>query len=208
MQDSMQDFNRCLDIEKDGQSTADKFYRSRGATNITRWDYKDCIRGRYMQQDDIDVTVEFYNAFSILDTTKKSIDVSEKFRTQDFGDHMIEIWSNYQRKKPGSHIKCKAEWIEQFVPGGVYEVPNAQALRALAMYARDYFDWNKLFTTLKPGTPSQPTTFVYKGHSYNIRLYKGVTTCGDNSYWNSLNIIVKWEDLAHMGIPSKFYHIS
>ena len=204
---SMQEFNSCIDIEKEGQPKADKFYRSRGATNITRWNWDDTEHGQYMQQDDIDATVEFYNAFSILDASKKAIDISEKFRTRDFGDHMIEIWSNYQKKNPGSHIKCEADWLEQFVPGGVYEVTNASALRTLATYARDYFDWDSLFTTLKPQFPSEPMTFIYKGNTYNVKLYKGVSTRGDN-HWNNLCMIVSWDDLAHMGIPSKFYHIS
>lgn len=203
----MQDFNRCLDIEKDGQAKADKFYHSRGATSITRWDYNDCAHGRYMQQDDIDVTVEFYNAFSILDTIRKSIDISEKFRTRDFGDHMIEIWSDYQRKKPGSHIKCEAEWLEQFVPGGVYEVTDAPALRELATYARDYFDWDNLFTTLRCGTLSKLMPFEYKGNTYKVRLYKGLSkNCNDS--WYNLCMVVKWDDLARMGIPSKFYRVS
>lgn len=95
------DFDESLKVEKRGQPAADDFYKKcLGATDIKRYDYNN-PEDRFFQNHDIDC---------IIQMEPKSLDmfwlnVSEKFRQSETGDMCIELWSNFENKKPGWAIK-------------------------------------------------------------------------------------------------------
>jgi len=96
-----ENFHDSLKVEKVGQSIADEFYkRCLDALQIRRYDYNNPEQ-RFLQKLDVDCSIQLY---------AKSLDVfwlniSEKFRQCDTGDMCIELWSDFEGRKPGWAIK-------------------------------------------------------------------------------------------------------
>ena len=94
-------FAKASAIEKNAMGPANEAYKSLGITNIRRCSWN-TEGGRKNQRDDIDL---------IATWNGKRTKISEKFRTLDAGDILVELLSDIDNHKPGSYIKSQADYI-------------------------------------------------------------------------------------------------
>lgn len=71
-----------------------------------------------IQRQGIDKILYFFDDRAIL--------VEEKVRRKDYGDILIEVWSNWEKMKKGWIYTCKADYIVYFVEesGRIYILPR------------------------------------------------------------------------------------
>lgn len=86
-------FQNSLSYEQQNFKIQDKVYTDLGATDITRYVF-DSQEGNAMQYDDIDVSFSVHNS-------KWRVFVSEKRRKNDYGDVLIEVYSDYASNRLG-----------------------------------------------------------------------------------------------------------
>lgn len=99
-----QNFKAALDYEKSCQSRADLFYNKRypGQTIFRpTWE-----NDKSLQQLDIDVCMRWTGQ----DGWPMELKISEKFRTQPWPDVCIEIYEDFDNRRPGWGKNTAAEW--------------------------------------------------------------------------------------------------
>lgn len=101
-------FQKCLDFESKMMPLADQYYKSAypGCT-IFRPKYQNGGDEKLLQQQDVDVI--------LTDANKNKIYISEKFRSYDFGDILIEIYKDYDQRKLGWGFETKPDLTITFV---------------------------------------------------------------------------------------------
>lgn len=113
----MENFKNALTYERCQQPIADDLYnRQFGNRNeLERYDWDASEKNREMQRKDIDC--------SFLDRTQsppQRIYVSEKFRGEDWGDMCIELYSDYDKNKPGSALISEADYYFYYIDPEYY----------------------------------------------------------------------------------------
>lgn len=103
-------FAKASAIEKNAMGSANEAYKSLGITNIRRCSWN-TEGGRKNQKDDIDL---------IATWNGKRTKISEKFRTLDAGDILVELLSDIDNHKPGSYIKSQADYIFYHMTQSLY----------------------------------------------------------------------------------------
>lgn len=102
-----QNFQAALDYEKSCWSRADLFYKNRyGDRPGMRIWRPDWDTFKSIQKADIDVVVRSQRKDGWTDELK----ISEKFRTQPWLDVCIEIYEDFDKRRPGWGSETAAEW--------------------------------------------------------------------------------------------------
>jgi hypothetical protein len=193
------DFSTSLKYEQSKFPKADKFYTEKlGAKAITRVGFED-EESKALQRMDIDVAFTFQG---------RKIHVSEKDRTADYGDLLLEFYSMYPHK-PGWMKNTHAEYMAYFVPGKVYWINKRQLTEfynnVLAPVIPDeYFSQivannhqksAKVTKQVKIGGVLETVTVV---QAYNAPRYS-------SNEWYTLNICVKFDVLRRAGVDVTTY---
>lgn len=195
------DFLKALAYEKEQFPRADEFYRrvlnnSMNKIKITRWDYQLNAEHRKMQEDGIDVTIE--NELATNEYDRRVISISEKFRTSDFGDMFIELYSKFPNIT-GWGLKEKADLVAYFTPWNVYIIDNDQ-LKKVVQAIYDELDAETLAEDLKEAKCFQ---YIYKDKIMEVRK---VPTCLNGKVaWEGVGVCIKWEDLKDLGVTIAKY---
>ena len=195
------DFLKPLTYEKEQFPRADEFYRrvlnsSMNKIKITRWDYQLNAEHRKMQDDGIDVTIE--NELATNEYDRRVISISEKFRTSDFGDMFIELYSKFPNVT-GWGLKEKADLVAYFTPWNVYIIDNDQ-LKKVVQAIYDELDAETLAEDLKEAKCFQ---YIYKDKIMEVRK---VPTCLNGKVaWEGVGVCIKWEDLKDLGVTIAKY---
>lgn len=193
-------YNKSSEYEKFWQPIADEFYLSK---------YPKCELKRYnshskedleFQKKDIDLTI------SLAD---RSIHISEKFRKDDYGDLLIELFSKYPDIK-GWMNNSAADYITYFTPHKVYVINK---LELLNWYQTENFE-DKInleisnFHTLNERKSSRKKIEYTssKGNSFFIHLIQAYNKTKD-AEWHTLSLAISWNDLEKEGIQVKKYPI-
>lgn len=102
-----QNFKAALDYEKSCQSRADLFYKNRyGDRPGMRIWRPDWHIFKSIQKADIDVVIRSLRKDGWTDELK----ISEKFRSQPWPDVCIEIYEDFDNRRPGWGKDTAAEW--------------------------------------------------------------------------------------------------
>lgn len=195
------DFLKALTYEKEQFPRADEFYRRvlNGPMNkikITRWDYQLNDVHRRMQDDGIDVTIE--NELATNEYDRRVIGISEKFRTSDFGDMFIELYSKFPNVI-GWGLKEKADLVAYFTPWHTYIIDNDQ-LKKVIQAISDKLDAEALAEGLKEARCFQ---YIYKDKIMEVR--KVPTHHNGKVAWEGVGVCIKWQDLQDLGVTIAKY---
>jgi hypothetical protein len=193
-------YDQSSEYEKFWQPIADEFYTSK---------YPKCELKRYnsnskedleFQKKDIDLTIVLPD---------RNIHISEKFRKDDYGDLLIELFSKYPDVK-GWMNNSAADYITYFTPHKVYVINK---LELLNWYQTENFE-DKInleisnFHTLNERKSSRKKIEYTssKGHSFFIHLIQAYNKTMD-AEWHTLSLAISWNELEKEGIQVKKYPI-
>ena len=203
----MNTFYDCKKFEKDCIPKADKLLNKAGAEYV-RWKYSEFV-GKTMQNKDIDLTMKvdgFNNGYC---------HISEKFRSGDYGDMMIELYSNYKGNvwdaKQGWGMNTEADYIFYYTPERTYIV-NAKQLKLVATRIHQRL-FNNMYNIL-----GMPLDEYFSKHGdffdhhvkitpigeADIRVFKIPTVAADNTYYG-ICITSDWETLEKLGVEVTKY---
>lgn len=187
----MNDFNKALEYEKEMIPQADKFYiklfSNNQEVNIERYDYNDIPVGREMQKHGVDLTLYITDN----EGSKTSLNLSEKFRSVDYNDMFIELYSKHPHVKGWALTSQQVDFIAYHTPYDVYFV-NYQDISKLAneimnIYGND--DWD-----------DSCISHVKNDFTGFIDIRNIVTKIGKNKEWRGVGMIISWETLKKWGI--------
>ena len=183
------DFYSALTYEREQFPRADKFYKKILTDNIkiTRWDYNKDSYHRKMQDSGIDLTIE---------NAGREISISEKFRTSDFGDMFIELYSKFPNVIGWGHHEA-ADIIAYFTPYNTYIVDNKQLTKLIGEISKELGDLTEDFKDTKC------IQYIYKGKVMELR--KVPTILNNKVAWESVGVCIKWDDLKELGISITKY---
>ena len=180
-----------LKYEKECMPLADKFYKSQFEIyGIKRWGMsKD---ERHMQLNDIDVTITVENHSN--GTQPKHINISEKFRRDDWGDMLMELFTiNKHGIKESWALTTKSEYIVYFTPTNTYVV-DSQDLKDFARSIESYVK-NEIDSFTKEKRNSKDINIK----DFKAKLIKSQTTMG-GSTWENISIAIDWRTLEKNGV--------
>lgn len=181
-------FYRSKQIENSNRNRADEFYRSLGATNITIHDYN-TDSGKYNQVQDIDVTVQFSRNSGKID-----VNISEKARTKNYGDTVLELYSKYPQQK-GWGLTGNSDRVAIFYPDEVVVFHSKDLKRV----AEELLDPVTEFIQ-ETGFRSGKTTVKIDGQ--NIKVDVKVTSSSGKytSRWDSVFVCISYSDLDKLNV--------
>lgn len=194
----MNTFGKCLNYEKSMQLKADHFYSMRFGCNPIRYDYNGYI-GKTMQNKDIDISLPvngYKNGYC---------NISEKYRSFDYGDMMVELYSNYEIKKQGWGMKGASDYVFYFTPKQTYIV-NSDQLKDITerVHRRLFNNFQRselLDKLIKLGSVDTTIQIYPYQDSTNITLYKIPTLDEENNVkYNGICYCITWEDLEKLGV--------
>ena len=187
----MDTFKKQLNYEIKCQPLADKVYNKLYGGYIKRYDWDDTY-GREMQRRDIDVSLGGNN-HTILS-------ISEKFRRDDYGDFLIEVYSMYPRID-GWGRTSQADLYAYFVPNKLYMVSTWAVRRFMEEY-RSNID-QEISHMINTGM-SRTTIWI---KDVLCELIK-IPTITNGKSWEGICLSINWDDLEKFNIKYNFYAIN
>ena len=137
-------YNSSLQYEEAWHPIADKFY-------LSKWSDAEIIRYKNDSKEDLEFQRKDIDLSLKIDD--KIIHISEKFRKDDFGDLLIELYSKYPNKK-GWMKNSEADFITYFCPKTIYIVNKKDLL--------SWFDSESILETLSTDLESFHQSFIHK----------------------------------------------
>ena len=195
------DFSSSLSYEQSQFPVQDKFYTEKlGAKVITRADFDD-EEGRALQRMDVDVQFE-YNG--------KLINVSEKHRTRDYGDLLLEFYSMFP-DIPGWMNNSNADYLAYFVPEKVYWI-NKRELEDFYENVLKPVVTKDFFEQLVKDHPETSTRVKQKikvnGRQETVTVVQAYNQpCGSNKEWYTENICVSFDLLKRAGVSIQVFNL-
>lgn len=196
----MNTFNECLAYEKGqleiGDSFATWFKQHKGLDgDIRRMNWRD-PQGRFWQKKDVDLMIG-------------DIGISEKYRSNDYGDMLIEIFSDCEEYKMGWGYEGRSDYIFYFVKelnknagpimlDKVYVVDSGWVRKAASRYAgrpeigmcTSDEAWKK---PMKSGCLSQEIAIG----SEDVFVCRIPTYINKELMWYGLGVCILWERIPH-----------
>lgn len=198
------EFEMELEYEKACHPFADQWYKNNlNAEKVERYDYNDPV-GHYMQKCDIDCTVHMKDP----DGTKLSVNISEKFRREDWGDMFIELYSLHP-SVPGWAIESKNVDLIAYFGGEITTyLVNAKAIKQLAEEILPQFDkiseedMNRLIDIGWKNDIVTISSISNKNIKYkcNVKYIRAYTTRKNGSKWMSIGVCINWDALRKIGV--------
>lgn len=199
-------FKSGIKYEISQQPIADNYYlRLYGNHNeLIRYDYGD-EKGKIMQNKGVDCTILDKNL-----NPPKYVNYQEKFRRSDYGDMMIELYSDYPRRL-GWGITDKADRYSYFIDpeffrrknsdprdisyGKVYEL-DAEIVYKIATWALEKFnkaDWKDDWLN---SSVLRKDVFPAINNEPIIRYVKTYSEDEDTgAVWMSIAVCIRWTDI-------------
>lgn len=192
-------FYSSLKYEDAQKIPADNLYKRMGFYNIRRCSW-DTPGGKKLQREDVDLRMR--------DRDGKILNVSEKFRTKDWGDIAIEIFSTWDPKnktyKPGWGISGQSDYIFYHTPDTLYIVNTDSLKRFLQSFGLDrplFYGWLELGDAAEPLLDNKPLKIPYMPFKCELRSIK--TTIMGSDVWRGLILTISWDSLYKFGLDIK-----
>lgn len=191
-------YDKSSEYEKFWQPKADKFYSSKyPACGLKRYD-SHSLEDLEFQRKDIDLTITIED---------RKIHISEKYRKDDYGDLLIELYSKYPTVH-GWMYHSEADFITYFTPKKVYvidkkkltqwfevlEIEEKLRSEILHFHSNNRRQSSRIKLNFK--SPSGNNLSIYLIQAFNKI---------DNTEWHTMSLTVAWEDLVKEGLEIKQY---
>lgn len=186
-------YYQSLEYEKKWHPIADAFYYSKYPNcNIKRYDTQS-VEDIQLQKKDIDC--------SIL-CEDRTIHISEKFRTKNYGDLLIELYSKYSHTL-GWSKESEAEFLAYFAERQVYIISMKDIKNTLLKIDTEglleieieKFHYNNLHKS------AQKKIVIETIPLSLIQAYNKL----DNANWHTISIAIRWEEIQKLGVGFKRY---
>ena len=191
----MVNFQEALEYERMMIPRADEAYKnlfSRPGHElvITRYDYNDPV-GQKMQKNGADLKLTLKDEYG----NSSNLTISEKFRTADWGDMFVELYSQYPRVQGWGVTSQGVDFVAYFTPKKLYFVNYGDLLNIAS---------NILFTH-NIGMYKEISDGVLE---HNINDYKSSVelkviptyTNTNKPTWNGVGVCIPWETLKAWGV--------
>lgn len=205
-------FFNALKYEKSMQNDADSLYKAiiynilhtqypqdEINIDIKRWDFNNS-EGRIKQLADIDVTVIVTMP---MRNNTFHYNISEKFRTADYNDMFVELYSKYPSTE-GWGINTQADWICYHTPEDLYVV-NAKDIKKLVKGMKN----NMMHSINHMVEEMQEWGSNFNQNYYKnteIDFYKIPTYIRDRKMWEGLCACIPWDKIAEWGVQYVKYN--
>lgn len=185
-------FSDSQNFEKENFSFADEFYTEKlGAKDLYRIGYGNSLEKR-LQRNDVDL---------IFSWNGRDWFVSEKFRKNDFGDLLIEFYSNFPQKT-GWMDNSKADLLAYFAGENVYIIDK--------IHLKKFYH-----SVLFPAVPneyfeemiSQRQNFAKKEILLKEKPEKICIISAENNSYHTVSIGIPFRILVDFGIKFKKFRI-
>ena len=199
-------FDDCISYEKSQQPIADNYYiRLYGNRNeLERYDWKD-PNGQYMQRKGIDCSI-----IDRIQQPPKRIYISEKFRKQDWGDMMIEIYSSFPKTFGWGITDHDVDKYAYFIDpeffrrrnsdprdvvyGRVYEV-QADIINKIARWAKDKFDNAEWKDSWLNSSVLRKDIHSDVNNEPSITYIKSYSKDKNGKSWMGISVCIQWSDI-------------
>ena len=201
----MDDFQNKLDYEKGCQQMADVFYKEHmNAISIERYDWDD-PEGRRMQKRDADCKIVVKSDVNENDFLHPIV-ISEKFRSMDWGDMWIELYSRYPSVKGWALESQGVDLIAYFIDGlsagidkNIVYLVNAKRIKEFAENIVKQFDNAVDIKIELEKTGKYNAKYDYNGKQYDV-IFRKVKTQRPTYSYDGVGVCIKWNDLKEMGV--------
>jgi len=194
------DYNQSSDFEKIWQPIADNFYISKYPTCVIKRYDSNSIEDLEFQKKDIDLTL-------ILEDRK--IHISEKFRKEEYGDCLIELYCKYPLKK-GWMEDNESDFLAYFSPCNV----RTMNMKSLLLWFHSQNIYEKLEIEIQKLNAnnlnkSSRVKLNYKTSTQNPIELNVIQAFNKtkNTTWYTISTAIKWEDLKKDGLNVKEFII-
>lgn len=184
----MDTFKEQLNYALRCEPTADLFYKKQFDALVKRYDWADEY-GREMQRRDIDCT--------IYKDGGSPINLSEKFRDDDWGDMAIEIYSQYPNIQ-GWALTSQADLYAYHTPESLYMVPVPEVRNWLLD------NHEALIAICDKVAVSSSNRIKSDINGVKMDFIKSYTRTA-NASWMGICVCIKWKDLEKFNINYKKY---
>lgn len=198
---SPHDYHLSSDYEKTWHHIADQFYLSKYPNcKIIRY-HQDSIEDLAFQRKDIDLTLELEG---------RKIHISEKFRKDDYGDFLIELYSQYPDKR-GWMENSEADFVAYYTSAKVYILNKYELTKWY--YSQKFGDRLKNeiaelhIDQLNKSSKKKVRFMTALGNEIELSLIQAYNDTG-KSQWHTISIAILWEDLKNEGFNIKSYSIN
>lgn len=153
-------FARCLAFEESQMEGANRFYEYLSASNIRRCRWS-TSGGKAKQKADIDLEMRW--SLELNGEVKNKIwKISEKFRSADYPDIMLEIYDDVHNMT-GSNLHSEADLLFYHTPSALY-ILDAQAVKEYIQSISNRFIIAEDITTcIRLGDRGYTDSFMVKG---------------------------------------------
>lgn len=195
----MNNFQKSLEYEQTiGIPRADEAYKNLFSKHgyelvITRYDYNDPV-GREMQKNGADLKLTLKDEYDEHNNSS-NLTISEKFRSADWGDMFVELYSQYPRVQGWGVTSQGVDLIAYFTPKKLYFVNYGDLLNVAS----------DILFTHNIGMDKEISDRVLKhnrnDYSEHIDLKVIPTyTNTDKPAWNGVGVCISWEALKAWGV--------
>ncbi|MBR5296280.1 MAG: hypothetical protein IKU29_00215 [Parabacteroides sp.] len=187
------DMDTQLNYEQSQQLLANKFYKDHFNSDTTRYDWGDDY-GRSMQRRDIDCSISING---------EQVNISEKFRREDWGDIWIELYSSYPNTLGWALTGRGVDYLTYFTKkkytneNQVYVVKHCIIEKFAQQMYKFFTDNVDIYNELKTKNRVNKVVEV-DGKLMNVWFTKSVSTRtinGKTSEWTSYGACIKWSDI-------------
>lgn len=192
---SYNSFQKSLEYEQTMIPRADEAYKNLFSRHdhelvITRYDYNDPM-GRKMQKNGADLKLTLKDKYG----NSGSLTISEKFRSADWGDMFVELYSQYPRVQGWGVTSQGVDFIAYFTPKKLYFVNYGDLLNVAS---------DIIFThSIGMHQEISDSVLEHNRNDYrsNIDLKVIPTyTTYDKPAWKGVGVGITWEALKAWGV--------
>lgn len=192
---SYNSFQKSLEYEQTMIPRADEAYlnlfsRVGHELVITRYDYNDPV-GRKMQKNGADLKLTLKDEYG----NSSNLTISEKFRSVDWGDMFVELYSQYPKVQGWGVTSQSVDFIAYFTPEKLYFVNYSDLLNVAS---------DILFTHSIGMHSEISDSFLEHNrndcrHTISLKVIPTYTNT-DKPAWNGVGVGITWEALKDWGV--------
>lgn len=200
-------FKKAIAYEKSQQPVADNLYIRQfcNKNDIYRYDYDKSAENQWYQHQDIDCSIiDRNNPLKLSQRPSQArIYISEKFRSEDWGDMTIELYSSYYKDKLGWGVTSGEilDYYFYFVRslhndryGTAYQISRRVVKELADMFLNAFNEWDLKNDFLI----NKNKTIKAKLCGMNVSFMKIWSHNGKGDEWMGISVNVPWYEIKNL----------